>query len=175
MFAVTLSRAANVPVTVRYATADVTAKAGSDYAAASGTITFPAGSTRQEVAVTVTGDATAESDETFTVALSQPVGATLATAKATGTITNDDAPPAGQGVTAVFTVVNQWTGGFQGEVKIVNGGTKALAGWRLGFTAPGRSSRCGTARSSRRRRPTPPPPTSSATPAGTRPYRWGAR
>ena len=40
---VTLSKAASGPVTVGYATADVTATAGSDYSAKSGTLTFAAG------------------------------------------------------------------------------------------------------------------------------------
>jgi len=136
VFAVTLSRASSTPVTVRFATADGTAKAGSDYTARSGTLTFPAGTTRREVAVTIKGDATAEADETFTVGLSAPSGATLAADKAIGTITDDDAPPAGQGATATFTVVNRWSGGFQGQVTLTNGGGTALAGWRLGFTAP---------------------------------------
>ena len=136
VFAVTLSRAASTPVTVGYATADGTAVAGSDYTAATGTVTFPAGSTRQEVAVAVIGDATAEPDETFMIKLSAPQGATLGQSSAPATITNDDAPPAGQGATAVFSIVNQWQGGFQGQVTLKNGGPTALAGWRLGFTAP---------------------------------------
>ena len=44
-FAVTLDRAAGTTVTVDYATSDGTATAGSDYAAASGTLTFAAGDT----------------------------------------------------------------------------------------------------------------------------------
>jgi chitinase len=82
-----------VPVTVRYATANGTATAGSDYTAATGTLTFSAGSVRQEVAVSITGDATVESDETFSLLLSSPQGATLGQASALATITNDDAPP----------------------------------------------------------------------------------
>ena len=42
-FAVTLSRAASDPVTVDYATRDGSARAGEDYTAASGTLTFAAG------------------------------------------------------------------------------------------------------------------------------------
>ncbi|MFM7522145.1 MAG: glycosyl hydrolase family 18 protein, partial [Planctomycetota bacterium] len=136
VFAVTLSRAVSTPVTVSYATADGTATAGSDYTAATGTITFPAGSTRQEVAVAVIGDATVEPDETFALKLTAAQGASLGQSTATATITNDDTPPAGQGVTATFSIVNQWQGGFQGQVTLKNGGPTALSGWRLGFTAP---------------------------------------
>ena len=93
-FTVTLSKASTSAVTVGYATANGTATAGSDYTAASGTLTFAPGVTSQKINVGVTGDAAVESDETFTVTLTAPSGATLATAAATGTITNDDVAPA---------------------------------------------------------------------------------
>ncbi len=47
-FIVSLSAAATGPVTVAYATANGTATAGSDYAAASGTLTFAAGETLED-------------------------------------------------------------------------------------------------------------------------------
>ncbi|MCW2498228.1 Calx-beta domain-containing protein, partial [Jatrophihabitans sp.] len=90
---VTLSAASQLPVTVAYATSDGTATAGSDYTAASGTLTFPAGVTTENVSVPVTGDAVYERDETFTLTLTAPTGATLGTATAVGTISNDDAAP----------------------------------------------------------------------------------
>ena len=72
-FTVTLSKAATAPVTVQYATSNGTATAGQDYVAASGTITFAAGETSKTVNVVVNGDATSESDETFTVTLVESV------------------------------------------------------------------------------------------------------
>ena len=81
-------------MTVAYATANGTATAGSDYVAASGTLTFLAGQTSKTVAVTVNGDAAVEADETFTVNLSGAAGATIADAQGGGTITNDDLPGA---------------------------------------------------------------------------------
>ena len=91
-FAVSLSQAAGSTVTVGYTTANGSATAGQDYTAASGTVTFAAGQTSQQVTVTVLGDAAAEADETFTVALSAPSGVSLAAARtSTVTITNDDA------------------------------------------------------------------------------------
>ncbi|MCB0521976.1 MAG: hypothetical protein KDD27_23740 [Saprospiraceae bacterium] len=58
----------------------------------SGTVTFPAGSAdNQIITVNVSGDATIEPDEGFTVTLSNPVNATITTATAAGTIQNDDA------------------------------------------------------------------------------------
>ncbi|MBN9117559.1 MAG: hypothetical protein J0I06_00020, partial [Planctomycetes bacterium] len=92
-FAVTLSGPSGQTVTVGYQTADGTATAGSDYTAASGTLTFAPGETAKTVTVQVTGDTTAEDDETFTVELSGATGAMLSTAQATGTIHNDDSAP----------------------------------------------------------------------------------
>lgn len=89
-FALKLSSRTPVPVAVSYATADGTATAGSDYQAASGKVTFAAGQTSAAITVSVTGDTAVEPDETFTVALSGSVNATLANASATGTIRNDD-------------------------------------------------------------------------------------
>ena len=92
-FTVTLSNPLNDAVTVDYATADGSATAGSDYTAASGTLTFAAGSTSQTVTVPVLGDTVVEADETFTVTLSNPsANAALGTATAIGTILNDDFP-----------------------------------------------------------------------------------
>ncbi len=97
-FNVSLSKAYDKAVTVGYSTANGTAAAGTDYTAGSGTLTFAAGTTTQQIKVNVIGDTTVEPDETFTVTLANPSGATLGTATATGTIVNDDtavtAPPA---------------------------------------------------------------------------------
>ena len=90
-FTVTLTSPSNKQVTVSYATADGTATAGTDYMAVSGTLTFAVGETTQTLSVSVNGDAIYEPDETFTVSLSGPSGATLVDATATGTITNDEA------------------------------------------------------------------------------------
>ncbi len=96
-FTVTLSAASASPVTVSYATADGTATAaGSDYVPASGVLTFvPGGPLSQTITVDVVGDLAVEPNETFTVGLSAPAGATLATSQGTGTIVNDDSagPP----------------------------------------------------------------------------------
>ncbi|WP_347220416.1 Calx-beta domain-containing protein [Mycolicibacterium poriferae] len=90
MFTVTLDKASDETVTVQYSTSDGTAIAGVDYTATTGTVTFAPGVTTQLVHVDVIGDAAAESNETFTVTLSSPVGATLADGSAIGTITDDD-------------------------------------------------------------------------------------
>jgi hypothetical protein len=92
-FTVRLSSAAVQPVTVSYATADGTATAPADYAAASGVLTFPPGTTGRTVAVSVVGDLSVEPDETFSLQLTSPSGATIADGQAVATIEDDDAPP----------------------------------------------------------------------------------
>ena len=87
-FTVTLHEATTDTVTVDYATADGTATAGSDYTSTSGTLTFDAGTTSQTISVSIADDETDESDETFTLTLSNASGADLGTSTATGTITN---------------------------------------------------------------------------------------
>ncbi len=57
----------------------------------SGTVSFAAGETSKTVTIQVAGDTDYEANEGFTVTLSNAsVGATIATASASGTITNDD-------------------------------------------------------------------------------------
>jgi chitinase len=72
VFTAFLTTPYDVPVTVNYATSDGSATAGSDYTAATGTLTFPAGETRQTVTVLVNGDHAIESNENFVVNLSSP-------------------------------------------------------------------------------------------------------
>lgn len=87
---VALSAPSSSPVTVGYATSDGSATAGSDYAAVSGTASFPVGETVVAVSVPVLGDAVEEGDETFTLSLSNAVGAPIAFAQGEGRIRNDD-------------------------------------------------------------------------------------
>src|SRR5207249_2953752 len=89
-----LSAASGRTVAVNYATADGTATAPSDYVAIpTTTLTFSPGQTTKTITVPVNGDLVDETDETFTVNLSNPTNATLSTATGTGTIIDDDPPP----------------------------------------------------------------------------------
>ena len=90
VFSITLSHASSRTVTVDYATSDGTAQAGSDYTAASGTLTFNAGETSQTVQVTVLTDQENESQETLTLTLSNPSQATLDDGAGTGAIENGE-------------------------------------------------------------------------------------
>lgn len=93
-FNITLDEASTQPVTVNYATGDGTATAGSDYTTKSGTVTFNPGDTNQNITIEVQGDLLDEPDESFFVNLSNATNATIADARGTGTIQDDDlAPP----------------------------------------------------------------------------------
>lgn len=89
-FTVTLSSASLAPVTVDFGTADGSAVAGSDHTASSGTVTIAAGRRSATVVITIIGDRLREPNETFTVTLSDPSGATIADGQGLGTIRNDD-------------------------------------------------------------------------------------
>jgi probable HAF family extracellular repeat protein len=89
-FVVTVSPMSSSPVTVAYSTADGTAVAGSDFDAAAGTLTIPAGRTTWAVGITVRSDRKREQDEVFYVNLANANGATIADGRAVGTIRNDD-------------------------------------------------------------------------------------
>jgi uncharacterized membrane protein len=89
-FTITLSAAYSQPVNVAYATADGTATAGSDYQAASGTLTFAPGDTSKTLSVQVIGDRLPEPNETFFVNLSSPTNATIADGQGVGTILDDE-------------------------------------------------------------------------------------
>ncbi len=90
-FTVSLSAASTQTVTVRYATANGTARTGNnDYVATSGKLTFSPGQTSKTVTVSVVGDTRVETDETFNVNLSSATNATIADGQGVGTILNDD-------------------------------------------------------------------------------------
>ncbi len=139
-FTVSLSAPSTQTITVGYATADGTATvAGSDYQAASGTLTFSPGQTSKTVTVNINGDTSVESDEAFTLKLSGATNATLSRATATGTIRNDDlfpSQPPSSGSAVSYAITSDWGSGFQGQVTIKNTGTTTLTGWTLAFDLP---------------------------------------
>ncbi len=97
---VTLTAASIFPVTVNYATANGTAHSGTDYNAASGTITFTPGQTVQTATITILNDGAVSADKTFTVTILSPAKATLGTAVATATIIDDSFLPTLKNVAA---------------------------------------------------------------------------
>ena len=94
-FPVSLSAPNSQPVTVRFATADGSARAPEDYAPASGTLTFNPGETVKTITVMVNGDVTNETDETVLLNLTSPANAILGRTQAFGTISDNE--PTSQG------------------------------------------------------------------------------
>ncbi|MGB7326276.1 MAG: Calx-beta domain-containing protein [Rubripirellula sp.] len=132
-FTVTRATGSDGAVTVDFATANGTATAGSDYTANTGTLSFADGETSKTITVAITNDTAVESDETFTVTLSNATGgATLGTTTvSTATIVDNDTVTPVPGVlsispatvsvgeaagNATFTVTR--TGGSDGAVTV---------------------------------------------------------
>lgn len=90
VFTVKLRGKPRRPVTVRYATVDRTATAGSDYVAVSGKLRFTASKRMRRVAVEVLDDAEEEPRETFLLRLGAAKRAALADRVGVGTILDDD-------------------------------------------------------------------------------------
>jgi Calx-beta domain len=80
-------------VAVDWHTVDGTAKAGSDYVATNGTLVIPGGTTEARIGLRVIGDTRLEDDETFSLVLDGPTGATVGTpGVCVVTILNDETP-----------------------------------------------------------------------------------
>ncbi|TXI96752.1 MAG: retention module-containing protein, partial [Burkholderiaceae bacterium] len=120
-YTVSLSSASPATVTVNYGTQNGTATAGSDYTAASGTLSFAPGETTKTITVPIANDTVYEGNENFQVNLSTASNATIATGTVTTTIhddgtgsggNNDDrltvtsvsSPTVGEGGNLVFTI-----------------------------------------------------------------------
>jgi aryl-phospho-beta-D-glucosidase BglC (GH1 family) len=153
-FTVSLSAPSTEPVTLNYATADGTAKAGVDYVASSGTVTFAPGATSEIVPIQLLSDPFASGPMTFLLDLSSPADATLGLASATATITQPSASATTQsgpssptpvpvqpnpaptpepvaGGTASLVVSNDWGTGLTVTVTVANIGQVASSNWAV--------------------------------------------
>ena len=150
-FAVTLSGAAPGPVTVDYRTADANAKAGEDYTARQGALTFRPGETSKTVRVTVLDDAHDEGDEKMVLVLYRASGAIRDDYLAVGTIKNTDPMPKawlarfGRAASdhAVAAIEGRWRGGAEAgpQTHLTIGGRRVenlfdFGRVRDGFNAP---------------------------------------
>jgi urease beta subunit len=95
---VTRTGGSNVSVTVHYATSDGTATAGSDYTAASGTLTFGVGEISKTFTVPILDDTLVEGNETVNLTLSNPTGGAALGNPTTATLTIVDDDVAQPGV-----------------------------------------------------------------------------
>ncbi|WOH48295.1 Calx-beta domain-containing protein [Bradyrhizobium sp. sBnM-33] len=88
----TVSRTGTAAFAVDFATANGTAAAGSDYLATGATLNFAAGQATRTVSVTINGDTSVESNETFFLNLTNATnGGSIVDGQGVATITNDDA------------------------------------------------------------------------------------
>jgi hypothetical protein len=142
VFAVRLSAASGKPITLDWATADGTAKAGSDYAALADSLRFEPGEKSKKISVPILDDLLDEADETFRLELSNAVNATPGRTAATGTVRDNDPPPklsitdtsiAEEGGAAVFTVTLSAVSGRTVSVNYATADGTAKAG--LDYTA----------------------------------------
>lgn len=91
VFMVRLDKPATRTVTVKYRTGDLTAKAGSDYTAVSGTVTWRIGEQIKYVRVPIRQDSRREPTEYFKVILSSPTGSqVIRWGSARGSIIDND-------------------------------------------------------------------------------------
>ncbi|NNC96850.1 MAG: tandem-95 repeat protein, partial [Gammaproteobacteria bacterium] len=90
VFTVSLDQTSPINISVDFVTTDITATAGSDYTAVSGTLTFAPGITTQTITVPVIADTLVEDDETFTIDLSNPSNGNIIDSQGLATITDDD-------------------------------------------------------------------------------------
>ena len=146
-FTVSLSAASGQPVTVGFGTRDVTASAASglgldDYEARAGTLLFPPGVATRTISVPVTADRIFEVNETLALDLFAPAAATLGTASATATITNDDPQPA-LAITGMD-VVEGPSGVWRPVVFTVTLSSPALVPVTVTFTATSGTATAGT-------------------------------
>jgi glucose/arabinose dehydrogenase len=122
----------NVATSVDYATANGTALAGQDYVTKAGTINFAVGETTKNITIDITNNNVTEVSETFTVVLSNAIGATLGAGTiGTVTIADDDGQPLAEQFIGGLNqpIAFKWIPGSQtmfiaeksGIVKVANG------------------------------------------------------
>ena len=94
-FLITLSQVTTAPVTISYTIVPGTASNPEDFqdGALTGTITIPAGYLGFTITENIVEDILVEGNESFTIVLSNPIGATLTNNTATVTIIDDDHAP----------------------------------------------------------------------------------
>ncbi|AWK88854.1 cellulase family glycosylhydrolase [Azospirillum thermophilum] len=125
VFTVKLSGASDKPVTVEYNTVDGTAKAGSDYVATSGKLTFAAGETVKTVAVKVLSDSISEGTETFSLKLANATSASISDASGTGTIQQGSSASTAE--LAHTAELNEWTNAVTSQQHAATTATTATA------------------------------------------------
>jgi hypothetical protein len=98
----------------------------------SGTVRFRPGDTSRTITVNVRADRDQEPDERFRVTLSNPTGATITTASATGIIRNDDLIGTAANDTIIGTRRPEFIDGLAGQDTLTGGAGPDVFGFRIG-------------------------------------------
>jgi hypothetical protein len=140
VFPVTLSSAADSPVTVAYQTTDGSAQAGIHFTTRSGSLEFSPGETLKTIDVPLLpGTLLQGSDLSFGLALGTPSGVLAGRTSATGTIHGSTPPPPPPPGSVIVEYVpgNSWEGAYQGTFRITNSSSATITGWELDFDFSG--------------------------------------
>lgn len=119
---VTLNKTSTDTITVRYSTENGSATAGTDYAAASGTLTFAPGETSKQIAVSLIDNAVADGARTATVVLSDSRLAAITDNTGVVIINDNDGAP-GATVARVLAEDALNSGANPADSSVVEGGS----------------------------------------------------
>jgi hypothetical protein len=120
VFSVTLANGTGSSVSVGYSTQDGSARAGEDYVAKSGSLSFSGSTTTRQISVSGLQDTAVEPGESFFVNLTNPSGAVLAKPQGAAVILDDDSPPPPSGDTPTLQEVV--SGGSVGLASVATAG-----------------------------------------------------
>jgi hypothetical protein len=131
-FTVSLSGATGASASVSYATQDGTARAGSDYASKSGSLSFSGTTTQRQIQVSTIQDSTGENAESFFVNLSNASGAAISKAQGGAVVVDDDGYTVTVQPTTGGSVTLSPTGGVYAPGTLVTVTAVAASGYRFG-------------------------------------------
>ena len=132
-FTLNLNQPSTQAISVNYNTSNLTALAGSDYTATSGTITFAVGETTKTITIAILGDTTAEATETFALNLTNAINATIAKATGTATILDNDPVATTSGIRSGGTVTISGNANLDGNINSRTDDTKIYAAVGVNF------------------------------------------
>lgn len=148
---VQLSAPTTKPVTAQFATVDLTAKAGKDYTARTGSVTFAPGQVQQTIDVAIVSDDVIEKQEQFAVLVGREVNATTARGTALVKVDDDDASQGDDTAPDVKVAAPRRSGSRAISVRVTcpKGEQRCSSRVTL-YTRPDRTSRVRTLRTERR-------------------------
>jgi poly(3-hydroxybutyrate) depolymerase len=128
------------PVSVNYATSDVSALAGTDYVSTNGTLAFAAGETVKTIVIPILNDGLKESTKSFRVALSDPAGGAVLGSRATTTASIQDNDPGLGFEKASYSV---WAGSGEITLTVIRGSDESLEPFTVDYATVDGSGKAG--------------------------------